>query len=136
MENHPKPQTSSQGRQVVRRDVLTGLPLAGTVVAIPALAHAGATETPVLQVYRQWQARFTRLSAEAEYLTDDEFDRGLAEVTVIERRLFALKAQTETDVLAQLVAVTWGGDAVALDGEPRAASIIADAVQFANAALR
>lgn len=120
---------------VSRRSLLLALPLAGTAAPLASFAQAGDTDTPVLRVYREWRQEFARMENCAKAMTDEEFNRTLAEVCVIEERLCALPAQTPTDVLVKLVALTYDGDSVALDGDPRSASVIAEAVRFANAEL-
>lgn len=99
-----------------RREILTIAPAAGVAAmmagAIPAQADK---ETPVMALFREWQAATDRLE-DLPY-DDHAFDVALIARREIEMKLIETPAQGAVDVLAKVCAWTRFGECVLLDGD-------------------
>lgn len=90
-----------------RRDAILGAACA-TAACIVAERTRAEAETPVMQLFRKWEAAFAASRA-YEGNDEDEVDR-LSDVYIeIEDRMMAVEAQTAQDVFAKVWAYTSGG---------------------------
>lgn len=90
---------------IARRALLIGLPLAGSALAVP-LAVKAATETPVLLLFREWEA----MNAQMDTLVGEAADSMLENILAVERRLRCTPCTGVADFAAKVAAFTfWGG---------------------------
>ncbi|WYK04477.1 hypothetical protein DWF04_015835 [Cereibacter sphaeroides f. sp. denitrificans] len=90
-----------------RRAVLIGLPLAAAALAVPLVTKA-SEETPVLRLFREWQALNDRIDA----FDGDTPDTMLEELSALELRLRITPSVGVADFAAKVAAFTHWGHAV------------------------
>lgn len=89
--------------QVSRRNILFALPAAGAALALPV---AAASETPVMQAFRDWDAYWTRLNGPATRgMPEEQFDALVARADGYVARVAAAPARTPQDVIAKLFTI-------------------------------
>lgn len=91
-----------------RRALLAGALAAGATSCAGVLPVAAQADTPVMQLFREWEAAFAASRA-YEGDDEDEVDR-LSDVYIaIEDRMMDVEAQSARDVFAKVWAYTSGG---------------------------
>lgn len=95
--------------QTITRRAAFATPLA-LAATIPAVAKAQPQETPVLRLFREWQAVSDRLDALGVNTPDEMLDEGLDELNALELKLRATPSVSAADFAAKVVAFSfWGG---------------------------
>lgn len=98
--------------QINRRALLSALPAAALV---PAAALSGEvlppiTETPVMRLFREWDAIYQFQNGETGHLTDDEFNTYSDRRIEMEDRVLGMPVEGPSDFAAKVVMLTNYGD--------------------------
>lgn len=96
-----------------RRHLLAGVPAFGfgALIAAGATPVAAATETPVMQMFREWQPLAAWLnSPEGQAASAEDFDRANDQRITLEDRMMEEPARSAADVLAKMTARTNFGE--------------------------
>lgn len=88
-----------------RRVLLTAVPASALSAAIPTSAMSYA-DTPVMHLYRGWQAQARKIEEAPRDMPEDEFDALVEVQTEIENRMMMTPAQAIHDFVIKVVIFT------------------------------
>ncbi len=90
--------------KLTRRSILQSAPAVGLAALVPAAAVAEPQASPIMGMFREWQAKYEQACAPT--LPYSEVDRVLDECRELERRMLAIPASSAGDFAAKLLAIT------------------------------
>lgn len=108
----PTPGNAPGLHSTTRRNLLCAAPAA--LMAGAAMASSAETaDSPIMVLFREWQAQYDLMSADNEDASDDNpYVYTTGTLTKIERQMLALPSLDARDLAAKILAVTHFGDFV------------------------
>lgn len=102
--------------------------LAATTAPAAALCIVDPLETPVMRLFREWQAGYEYLESPAtDGIADEMFNAELDRVNALAERLVDIPSENAQDVCAKIVAFTYNGSMFPDDGGRLSKYVMADA---------
>ncbi|UFS66560.1 hypothetical protein LO749_18825 [Paracoccus denitrificans] len=92
-----------------RRSLLKLAPMVPVAAAIGVPAFAAAEETPVMKLFREWEAAMADMAARMDVMSDADFVTLDGQIDKLESEILDEPAQTAQDFIAKIVSWTHGG---------------------------
>ena len=116
------------GMTVTRRKALT-LTSVGLIAALTSVAETvkapAAADTPVMTLFREWEATWSRAGSEAETLPQSEINALMDACNDLEARMLALPSLSAVDFAAKYIAHSGYGGFIIEDDSPFSAEAAA-----------
>lgn len=93
-----------------RRAFLSAAPAALAAGPAAALCILDPDDTPVMRLFREWEAKFNWIESESDELSDAEIIPHCRQNDEQARRLVGLRCETPRDFAAKLIAATLNGN--------------------------